>query len=114
MAELFHKQESPILGIAPELLGACVIAKGDRFACLYPVDYVVWTQDVAGYLEKATRYAETNYPTAHRELWLTGRSSPRTTSELHKRGWTIREKSMYVLPAAPVAPVKPTPAPAAP
>jgi hypothetical protein len=111
MAELFHQQESPILGIIPELPGACVIAKGDRFACLYPVDYVVWTETVASYAERATRYAETNFPTARREMWLTGRSSPRAASELRKRGWTIREKSMYVLPAAPV---KPTPSPAAP
>jgi hypothetical protein len=111
MAELFHKQESPILGIVPELPGACVIAKGDRFACLYPVDYVVWTQGVAEFAESATRYAETNFPTARRELWLTGRASARAVAELQKRRWTVREKSMYVLPAAPV---KPTPAPAAP
>jgi hypothetical protein len=110
MAELFHKQESPILGIAPDLLGACVIAQGDRFACLYPVDYVAWTQDVAGYLDQATRYAETNFPTARRELWLTGRVSPRSAKELHSRGWSVREKSMYVLPAAPE---KTAPAPAA-
>jgi hypothetical protein len=114
MAELFHKQESPILGIVPELPGACVIAKGDRFACLYPVDYVVWTQGVADFAESATLYAETNFPTARRELWLTGRASSRATAELQKRRWTVREKSMYVLPAAPVAPAKPTPAPAAP
>jgi hypothetical protein len=111
MAELFHKQESLILGIVPELPGACVIAKGDRFACLYPVDYVVWTQGVAEFAESATRYAETNFPTARRELWLTGRASARAIAELQKRRWTVREKSMYVLPAAPV---KPTPAPAAP
>jgi hypothetical protein len=104
MAELFHKQESPILGIVSELPGACVIAKGDRFACLYPVDYVVWTEGVAEFAERATRYAETNFPTAHRELWLTGRASERAVEELKKREWTVREKSMYVLPAAPVTP----------
>jgi hypothetical protein len=114
MAELYHLQESPILGIVPELPGACVIAKGDRFACLYPVDYVVWTQGVADFAENATRYAETNFPTARRELLLTGRVSPRTAQELRKRGWTVREKAMYVLPAAPVAPVAPEPTPAAP
>jgi hypothetical protein len=109
MMELFQKEESPILGIVPELPGACVIAKGDRFACLYPVDYVVWTPGVAQFVNDATRYAETNFPTARRELWLTGRASARATEELLNRRWTVREKSMYVLPAMPVTP---TPAPA--
>jgi hypothetical protein len=107
MAELFHAQESPVLGIVPELPGLCVIAKSDRFACLYPVDYVVWTVNVAGFVEEATRYAETNFPTARRELWLTGRTSARVAGELRKRRWTLREKSMYVLPAMPA----PTPTP---
>jgi hypothetical protein len=101
MAELFHAQESPVLGIVPELAGLCVIAKSDRFACLYPVDYVVWTLNVAGFAEDATRYADTNFPTARRELWLTGRASARAVEELRKRKWTVREKSMYVLPAMP-------------
>ena len=106
MAELYDRQESPIIGIVPDLTGACVIAQGDRFACLYPVDYVVWTEEVAGYVDRGTRWTETNFPKAKRELLLTGRVSPRTAQELKKRGWTVREKAMYVLPAAPV---KPTP-----
>lgn len=109
MAELFNAQEAPALGIVPELPGLCVIAKSERFACLYPVDYVVWTAAVAGFVEEATRYAETNFPTARRELWLTGRASPRVADELRRRRWTLREKSMYVLPAMP-APT-PTPSP---
>ncbi len=112
MAELFHKQESPILGIVPELPGACVIAKGDRFACLYPVDYVVWTQGVAEFAESATRYAETNFPTA-----AAGAVADRSRLDARDRG--ARRSAAGRSARSPCTfsrrhPVKPTPAPAAP
>ena len=109
MVELFNKQEAPVLGIAPDLPGACVIAKNDRFACLYSVDYVVWTETVAGNASKVDDYVRAKHPKATRELWLTGRVSPRTAQELQARGWVVREKAMTVLPAMPV---RPTPTPA--
>jgi hypothetical protein len=104
MMELFNQQEAPIVGIIPDVSGACVHARGDRVACLYPVDYVVWTETVAGYADRGTRHAETQFPQARREMLLTGRASARATQELKKRGWTVREKAMYVLPAMPVTP----------
>lgn len=113
MAEMFHQAESPLIGIAPDMPGACAIAKGDRFVCLYSLDYIVWTEGVARNAARVTQYAEAKFPDATRELWLTGRVSPRTARELTARGWMVREKAMNVLPAAPVRP-EATPIPSQP
>ncbi len=110
MAEIFHKTESPVIDLVPDVVGACVLAKGNRLACLYPVDYVVWTQDVEGYVERGSRFAREHYPEAKRELWLTGSTSERSKREFLKRGWAVHDKGMSVLPVLePDAAPEPTP-----
>lgn len=104
MAETFHRTESPLIGIVPDLPGACVISRDDRFACLYPLDYLVWTEGVAEYANRITQHAESKFPKAKRELWLTGRASPHAGNELKERGWIVHERSMSVLPVVPVKP----------
>jgi hypothetical protein len=112
MAELFHKTESPVIGLLPDVIGACALAKGDRLACLYPIDYMVWTQSVEGYVDRGTRLAKERYPHAKRELWLTGTVSERSKKELRKRGWAVHEKGMAVLPVLePQTPPETTPTP---
>ena len=101
MAETYHRTEAPLIGIVTDLPGACVKAKGDRFACLYPFDYLVWTENVAGSAQRLTDYAQKHFPNATRELWLTGSVSPRTARELKSRNWDVHPKGMYVLPAEP-------------
>jgi len=97
LADLFNRTQSPVKKIVANLPGACVVAEGDRFACLFPLDYVAWTEGVAGHFDRITRSAETSFPKARRELWLTGRASPRTAKELQARGWTLKEKSLKLI-----------------
>jgi hypothetical protein len=97
LADLFNRTQAPLSAIVPNLPGACVIAQGDRFACLFPLDYVAWTESLAGHFDRITKHAETDFPKARRELWLTGRASPRAASELAARGWTLREKSLNLI-----------------
>ena len=128
LAELFHKTQTPLTSIVGNLPGACVTAGQERFACLYPLDYVAWTEGVAGAVDRVTKRAQADFPKAKRELWLTGQLSPRAAKELQARGWTVREKSLKLIseeanpentpqvpekPAASEKKAEPTKAPAA-
>ena len=97
LADLFNRTQAPLTKIVSDLPGACVLSQGDRFACLFPLDYVVWTESVAGHVDQLTKTAMTDYPEARRELWLTGRASSRTATEFGSRGWIIREKSLKLI-----------------
>jgi len=109
LADLFNKTQAPISAIVDNLPGACVIAGDNRFACLFPLDYIYWTEGVAGHVNRITKRAETDYPKATKEMWLTGRSSERTAKELTARGWTLHEKSLKLISeeAQPQPPAKP-------
>ena len=50
-----------------------------------PVDYVAWTEKVAGFARREDLAAPT------RSLWLTGRMSPRARKEFEALGWTVHE-----------------------
>ncbi len=111
LTDLFNRTQAPLSQIVAELPGACVVAQGNRFACLFPLDYVAWTEGVAGHFDRITKAAKSNHPNAKRELWLTGRASPRTAAELASRGWTLREKSLSLISedAQPEKPAAATP-----
>lgn len=112
LADLFNRTQAPVTKIVPNLPGACVVAQGDRFACLFPLDYVAWTEGAAGHFDRITRVAKSEYPNARRQLWLTGQASSRTASELGSRGWIIREKSLTLI-SEDAQPQKPADKPAA-
>lgn len=73
------------------------MAGEERFACLYPLDYVAWTEGVAGHVDRVTKRAQTDFPKAKRELWLTGQASPRAAKEFEARGWTLRERGLKLI-----------------
>lgn len=106
LTETFHRKQARLTRIVGNLPGACVLAEADRFACLYPLDYFVWTEGAAAHIHRITKRVEADFPKAKRELWLTGRVSPRTARELVALGWTVREKSLSVLSDAPTPPEK--------
>jgi hypothetical protein len=110
LAETFHRTQAPLTGIVGNLPGACVLAEGNRFACLYPLDYIAWTKGLAEHFDRITKRVAADFPKATRELWLTGRVSPRTAAELQTRGWDVKEKGLALLTEVPPAPT-PTPIP---
>jgi hypothetical protein len=97
LAERFHRTQAPLTYILDDLPGACVLAGSDRFACLFPLDYIVWTEGFAGHFDRITKRAEKDFPARNRELWLTGSASPRTLTELRDRGWTVHERSLSLM-----------------
>ena len=110
LAETFNRTQAPLTGIVANMPGACVLAEGNRFACLFPLDYIAWTEGLAGHFDRITKRVAADYPKATRELWLTGRVSPRTATELRARGWDVKEKSLSLLTEVPQEPA-PTPKP---
>ena len=64
-----------------------------------PVDYVVWTQRVARFVERPDLAAP------DRQILVTGRVSPRARQELERRRWTVREgfEGGLVGPGGPAA-----------
>ncbi len=94
LLDLFNRKQAPIESIVPDLPGACFAAKGGRFVCGFPLDYVVWTEGVATYMDLLAKRAEADFPKATRELWLTGRVSPRMAQELETHGWKLHENGL--------------------
>jgi hypothetical protein len=97
LAELFHKTQTPLTSIVANLPGACVTAGEERFACLYPLDYISWTEGVAGVADRITKRAQTDFPKAKREMWLTGQASPRAAKELEALGWAVKQKGLKLI-----------------
>ena len=81
----YHRTVAPVarLRIAGTLLGDT-----ERGALVVPapVDYLSWTERVAAFANRPEVAAAKD-----RQLWLTGRLSPRARQELTGRGWSIRE-----------------------
>ena len=104
----FHLHESPLDAISTDLPGACGHSGTKRFACFYALDYVVWTESVAGHVHELTERARSQFPNARHELWITGRVSPRTAEELRGCGWSVYEVSLLAKPPAAQSPAKTT------
>jgi hypothetical protein len=80
-----HRNAAPIatLRVAGSLFGE---TDAGTVVVPAPVDYVSWTERVAGFAARPEVAGAKS-----RELWLTGRLSPRTRQDLASRGWTVRE-----------------------
>jgi hypothetical protein len=81
----YHRTVSPItrLRIAGTVLGD---TQAGALVVAAPLDYVSWTERVANFGSRPDVAAARD-----RQLWLTGRLSPRAQQELTARGWTVRE-----------------------
>ena len=59
-----------------------------------PVDYVAWTEGLARFAQRPDLKAP------GREIWLSGRASPRAGQELSRLGWKVQEHALLA-PASP-------------
>ena len=86
----YHKTQDPIdkLRVAGTLVGE---RKAGGLMVPAPVDYVAWTERVARF---ATR---PDLAGRDRQIWLTGRLSPRAREELTRLGWGVRENVQSVM-----------------
>ena len=63
------------------------IAENGTLVVAAPVDYLIWQAGMEGG-GPLSAYAK-------RELWVTGRVSPRAKKELVARGWTVKEEVSF-------------------
>jgi hypothetical protein len=93
--EIFHRTQAPLVRLLPEADGAGALAQGNRVVQLLPVDHMLWTDDLAGHVERVTKHARTLSPTS-REAWLTGNVSTRTRDELKIGGRYMNGRSSSI------------------
>jgi hypothetical protein len=81
----YHRTDAPVarLRVDGTLLGE---TQAGALVVPAPVDYVSWTEGIAGFAGRPDLVAAKS-----RQVWLTGRLSPRTSQELAAGGWTVRE-----------------------
>jgi hypothetical protein len=81
----YHKTKDPIaeLRVSGTLIGR---TKAGTLIVPAPVDYVSWTERVSGFAKRPDLAAP------DREIWLTGRLSPRARRELTRLHWVTRDK----------------------
>jgi hypothetical protein len=86
----YHKTQDPIakLRVSGTLVGQ---RKAGGLVVPAPVDYVAWTERVARF---ATR---PDLAGRDRQIWLTGRLSPRARDELAKLKWGLRENVQSIM-----------------
>ena len=73
-----------------------------RIVFVLPVDYIVWTEYIAGRITEAADGLHRSYPQASKELWITGAASERTLAELAALGISLREM-VFPTQLAPVS-----------
>ena len=94
LLERFHREEANLREIVPDLAGAAALTDDNRLVHLAPVDYVVWSQDLADYIANTAPRLEREYPNARHEVWFTGRASDRTKKEFGALGWIVFENAL--------------------
>lgn len=81
----YQQEVAPITGLTAQRTIAATDANG-ALVLPAPVDYVSWTERVAGFAERPDLAAP------QRSVWLSGRMTPRAKAGFEALGWTVRER----------------------
>jgi hypothetical protein len=86
----YHKTQDPIAKLR---VAGTLVAERNAGGLVVPapVDYVAWTERVARFAARPDLAAR------DRQIWLTGRLSPRTREELTKLKWGVRENVQSIM-----------------
>jgi hypothetical protein len=59
-----------------------------------PLDYLVWTEQMAGLITGANQLVNSTLPgVKDKHIWLTGTLSPRARKEITSRGWQVHDRA---------------------
>jgi hypothetical protein len=87
----YHTESEPLLEILPETIATSALISGNRIVIFYPVDYVVWTQELAEGLSSVNDTFHKRFGDPEIEIEMTGTASERARVEILKLGWQLRE-----------------------
>jgi len=80
----YQQEVAPITGLTAQRTIAATDMNG-ALVLPAPVDYVSWTERVAGFAERSDLAAP------QRSVWIAGRMTPRAKAGFEALGWTVRE-----------------------
>jgi hypothetical protein len=95
----YHRAVSPIerfIGVGP--VPAARTVKG-ALVFNIPVDYVVWTEDVARVVTTADNLANQLPGISEKQIWVTGTLSPRARAAMQRLNWKIYERNEALIVA---------------
>jgi hypothetical protein len=100
----YHRGVSPIerfVGVGP-VPGARTVNGALVFNI--PVDYVAWTEEIAGVVTTADGLANQLPGIGEKQLWVTGTLSPRARAEMRRLNWKVYERNESLIVATDKTP----------
>jgi hypothetical protein len=100
----YHRGVSPIerfVGVGP-VPGARTVSGALVFNI--PVDYVAWTEELAGVVTTADGLANQLPGIGEKQLWVTGTLSPRARAEMRRLNWKVYERNESLIVATDKTP----------
>jgi hypothetical protein len=87
-----HHEEDPVSAVLTDSRAMVALAGGKAIALL-PLDYVAWTEPVAGAAADIAERAKKELGASGLEMQLTGTTSERARKETQALGWAMKEKA---------------------
>jgi len=89
----YHVSVAPITDFVA--VGSLAAAKTRDGTIVFnaPLDYLVWTQDIAAVIGSANANVDTTPGIKRKELWLNGQLSALAREQLNRAGWEVIDKS---------------------
>ena len=92
----YHAKEQPISEFRfVDQFGAALL-KDNSLLLIAPVDYLLWTDAVATYVDAASQSLSAE-PHPARLLWLAGKASPLALKNLQSKGWQVKQETADLL-----------------
>ena len=97
----YNTERSPINEFADDIHFPVASTAAGHLLVILPVDYLVWTEEMAGLARAAAmQHQGDTGPSARRELWLLGGVSSRARQEIEQLGWTVLDQQREVIRAS--------------
>ena len=96
----YHERVAPLERIVKSVRELPAAYTQDQTLILFlTMDYASWTEPFAAVVDEYVKLTVDGAPIAKREIWVTGRLSPRAMAETSARNVIVKERAVEVLEA---------------